>query len=134
MIDKHLTQAPVSEFLFFQSDDGRARVECRFQSDTLWLTQTSMAELYDEDVRTINGRLINIFTESETAQISTARKFRIVHLEGKRQVSREIDLYDKAQAEYDLFAEQQGHLKESEGEQNITELLQWKVDPKDKGV
>lgn len=83
MTGKHLPQAPVGEFLLFQSDDGRTRVECRFQSNTLWFTQASMAELYDKDVRTINEHLINIFAE---------------------------------------------------GEQDITELLQWKVDPKDKGV
>lgn len=50
MTDKHLPQAPVGEFLLFQSDDGRARVERRFQSDMLWLTKVSMAELYDKDV------------------------------------------------------------------------------------
>lgn len=93
MTDKHLPQPPVGEFLLFQSEDGRARVECRFQSDTLWLTQASMAELYDKDVRTINEHLINIFSEGEIGQNSTIRKFRIVRLEGKRQVSREIEHY-----------------------------------------
>lgn len=93
MTDKHLPQPPVGEFLLFQSEDGRARVECRFQSDTLWLTQASMAELYDKDVRTINEHLINIFSEGELGQNSTIRKFRIVRQEGKRQVSREIEHY-----------------------------------------
>lgn len=40
-------------------NDVRGGVECRFQSDMLWLTQASMAELYDKDVRTINEDLIN---------------------------------------------------------------------------
>ncbi|ROP56188.1 hypothetical protein EDF81_3738 [Enterobacter sp. BIGb0383] len=93
MTDKNLPQPPAGEFLLFQSEDGRARVECRFQSDTLWLTQASMAELYDKDVRTINEHLINIFSEGELGQNSTIRKFRIVRLEGKRQVSREIEHY-----------------------------------------
>lgn len=93
MTDKHLPQPPAGEFLLFQSEDGRARVECRFQSDTLWLTQASMAELYDKDVRTINEHLINIFSEGELGRNSTIRKFRIVRQEGKRQVSREIEHY-----------------------------------------
>ncbi|WP_326469790.1 RhuM family protein [Enterobacter wuhouensis] len=93
MTDNNLPQPPAGEFLLFQSEDGRARVECRFQSDTLWLTQASMAELYDKDVRTINEHLINIFSEGELGQNSTIRKFRIVRQEGKRQVSREIEHY-----------------------------------------
>lgn len=93
MTDKHLPQPPAGEFLLFQCEDGRARVECRFQSDTLWLTQASMAELYDKDVRTINEHLINIFSEGELGQNSTIRKFRIVRQEGKRQASREIEHY-----------------------------------------
>lgn len=53
-----------------------------------------MAELYDKDVRTINEHLINIYNEGELVQIATIRKFRIVRLEGTRQVSREIDHYN----------------------------------------
>ena len=80
----------------FASGDGKVRVECRFESDTIWLSQATMAELYDKDVRTINEHLINIFSEGELAQNSTIRKFRIVRQEGKRQVSREIDQIGRA--------------------------------------
>ena len=54
MSDKDLTQPPAGEFIMFASGDGRVRVECRFESDTIWLSQAAMAELYDKDVRTIN--------------------------------------------------------------------------------
>ncbi|MDV0516381.1 virulence RhuM family protein [Citrobacter portucalensis] len=94
MSNKHLSQSPTGEFIMFASDDGSVRVECRFKSDTIWLSQTAMADLYDKDVRTINEHLINIFSEGELAQNSTIRKFRIVRQEGKRQVSREIDHYN----------------------------------------
>ena len=78
MTDKLLPQLPAGEFLLFQSEDGRSRVECRFHSDMLWLTQASMAELYDNDVRFINEHLINIFSEGVLGQNSTIWKFRIV--------------------------------------------------------
>ncbi|TKU18926.1 virulence RhuM family protein [Citrobacter sp. wls826] len=94
MTDKHLSQSPTGEFIMFASDDGSVRVECRFESDTIWLSQASMADLYDKDVRTINEHLINIFSEGELGQNSTIRKLRIVRQEGKRQVSREIDHYN----------------------------------------
>lgn len=60
MTDKHLPQSPTGEFIMFASSDGRVRVECRFESDTIWLSQAAIAELYDKDVRTINEHLINI--------------------------------------------------------------------------
>ncbi len=90
----NIPQAPQGEFVLFTSADGQTRVECRFESDTLWLSQASMAELYDKDVRTINEHLINIYNEGELVQNATIRKFRIVRLEGTRQVSREIDHYN----------------------------------------
>ena len=77
MTDKHLSQSPTGEFIMFASDDGSVRVECRFESDTIWLSQASMADLYDKDVRTINEHLINIFSEGELGQNSTIRKFRL---------------------------------------------------------
>ncbi|OOE58624.1 hydroxyacid dehydrogenase [Salinivibrio sp. ML323] len=91
---EHIPQAPQGEFVLFTSADGQTRVECRFESDTLWLSQAVMAELYDKDIRTINEHLVNIYKEGELAQSATIRKFRIVRLEGSRQVSREIDHYN----------------------------------------
>ena len=32
------------EFLLYETEDGRTRVECRFADDTLWLSQAMMAE------------------------------------------------------------------------------------------
>lgn len=96
MSDKDLTQPPAGEFIMFASGDGRVRVECRFESDTIWLSQAAMAELYDKDVRTINEHLINIFSEGELVQNSTIRKFRIVRQEGKRQVSRDRPLQPRS--------------------------------------
>ncbi len=86
----NLPEAPQGEFVLFRSEDGQTRVECRFESDTLWLSQSSIAELYRKDVRTINEHLVNIFSEGELVQNATIRKFRIVRLEGNRQVSREM--------------------------------------------
>jgi hypothetical protein len=90
----NIPQAPHGEFVLFTSADGTTRVECRFESDTLWLSQATMAELYDKDVRTINEHLVNIYNEGELVQNATIRKFRIVRLEGVRQVNRQIDHYN----------------------------------------
>ena len=85
---------PHSEFLLYQTEDGRTRVQCRFEQDSLWLTQALISELFQKDVRTINEHLVNIYDEAELSPEATLRKFRIVRIEGARQVSRELDHYN----------------------------------------
>jgi hypothetical protein len=45
------------EFLFYQSDDGRIRLEVRLEGESVWLTQKLMAELFQKDIRTINEHI-----------------------------------------------------------------------------
>ena len=86
--------APKSEFIFYTTEDGKTRVDCRFEEETIWLTQALLSELYDRDVRTINEHLKNLYEEAELSEDATIRKFRIVRMEGKREVSRVIEHYN----------------------------------------
>ena len=45
-----IVPAGQGEILLYQTEDGRTRVECRFQDETIWLSQAMMAELYQKDV------------------------------------------------------------------------------------
>jgi hypothetical protein len=84
---------PNSEIILYQTEDGRTRVQCRFVNETLWLSQALIAELFEKDVRTINEHLVNIYEEGELRREATIRKFRIVRLEGRREVTREVEHY-----------------------------------------
>ena len=84
---------PPSDLILYQTEDGKTRIQCRFEDDNLWLTQAQIGELYQKDVKTINEHLLNIYEEKELAESSTIRKFRIVRIEGKREVAREISHY-----------------------------------------
>ncbi len=84
---------PNSEIILYQTEDGRTRIQCRLENETLWLSQALIAELFQKDVRTINEHLVNIFDEGELRREATIRKFRIVQIEGKRQVAREVEHY-----------------------------------------
>ncbi len=53
-----------------------------------------MAELFQKNVRTINEHIKNIFKEGELSVEPTIRNFRIVALEGQREVARNIDFYN----------------------------------------
>jgi len=74
---------PGGEFILYQTEDGRTRVQCRLENETLWLTQKLMAELFQKDVRTINEHIQNIFEEGELSPDAVIRKFRITASDGK---------------------------------------------------
>lgn len=86
-------EASHGEVLLYQTEDGRTRIQCRFEDETLWLTQTQIAELFLKDLRTINEHLVNIYDEGEQDREATLRKFRIVRTEGSRQVARDLEHY-----------------------------------------
>ena len=72
----NLPEAPQGEFILFRSEDGQTRVECRFESDTLWLSQSSICELYGKAKSTISEHIRNIFTEGELVEESVVRFYR----------------------------------------------------------
>ena len=72
------------EFLLYQTEDGRTRVEVRMEQETVWLTQKQMAELFQKDVRTVSEHIGNIFEEAELQPDSVIRNFRITASDGKQ--------------------------------------------------
>ncbi|MCA1759423.1 MAG: virulence RhuM family protein, partial [Bacteroidales bacterium] len=62
--------------------------------NTVCLSQSQMADLFDKDVRTINEHIKNIYNTDELALEANIRKFRIVRQEGLRNVQRNIDHYN----------------------------------------
>ena len=76
-------QPPQSSIILYRTEDGRTRIQCRFEEATVWLTQKLMAELFGKDVRTINEHIQNIVAEGELAEESVIRKFRITAADGK---------------------------------------------------
>ena len=88
MSNDPITHSPAGEFLIFASSDGRLRVECRFESDTLWLTQAAIAHLYQITPQAITQHIKAIYEEGELAQNSTCKSYLQVQQEGSRQISR----------------------------------------------
>jgi len=72
------------EFILYQSQDGRTRVEVRIQDETVWLSQKAMAALFEKDIRTVNDHIRNIFEEGELRETSVIRKYRITAAEAEK--------------------------------------------------
>src|SRR6185437_11283609 len=82
------------ELILYQTAGGAVRLEVLYQTETFWLRQTQIAELFGVDIRTISEHLKNIYGSGELNQQATLRKFRRVQREGNRDVSREIEFYN----------------------------------------
>lgn len=78
----------------YQGTDGQTQIEVKFEQDTVWLNQKQMADLFDKDVRTISEHIKTIYKTQELERDSTIRNFRIVQLEGKRDIERNIDHFN----------------------------------------
>ncbi len=89
-----MTNQPNSQIIIYQTEDGQTRLEVRLESETVWLSQKLMSELFQKDVRTINEHIKNVFVEKELSPNATVRNFRIVQLEGKREVTRNVEFYN----------------------------------------
>jgi hypothetical protein len=85
---------PGGEFLFYQTEGGRIRLQVRVQDETVWLSQRLMAELFQKDVRTVNEHIQNIFEERELSPDSVIREFRITAADGKSYETAHYNLDD----------------------------------------
>lgn len=83
-----------SRILIYKTHQGESRVEVIFNSQTFWLTQKRMSDLYGVDVRTISYHLGEIFDSGELKENATIRKIGIVQTEGEREVNRPQMMYN----------------------------------------
>jgi hypothetical protein len=79
-----------SDIIIYTGAQGHIRVEVIHEGETFWLSQKRMAELFGVDVRTINEHLKNVYATGELDRESTIRNFRIVQIEGNREVTRDV--------------------------------------------
>ena len=85
------------KIVIYQTEDGKTQIDVRLENETVWLTQTQMAELFEKD-RTVIGRHIsNVFKEGELVREEVSAK--IAHttqhgaIKGKLQ-TQETTLYN----------------------------------------
>jgi len=72
-----------SQIIIYQDKNGEIQLDVRFDSDTVWLTQKMMADLFDVEANTINYHLKEIFKATELNENSVIRKIRITANDGK---------------------------------------------------
>ena len=81
----------------YQANDGSTQINVQFEQDTVWLTQSQMAELFERD-RTVIGRHIsNVFSENELEENVVCANFAHTTqhgaIKGKKQ-SKDVKYYN----------------------------------------
>jgi hypothetical protein len=85
---------PGSEILFYQTEDGKSRIEVRLEGETLWLDQNGLADLFQSTRQNITIHIQNIYEEKELSEEATCKESLQVQTEGKRRIERRIKFYN----------------------------------------
>jgi hypothetical protein len=83
-----------SEIVLYQTADGQTRIECRFEQETVWMTQALMAELFQTTPQNITLHLRAIYAEGELTETATCKDYLQVRSEGGRQIQRSLRHYN----------------------------------------
>lgn len=92
-MDKKLSiRNSTAEFLMFQVESQADGVEVFYRDEMLWLTQKSMATLFDVGIPAISKHLKNIFEEGELLEESVISKMETTASDGKNYQTRFYNL------------------------------------------
>ena len=72
-----------SEIIIYQTDDGQTRIEVRMETETVWLTQAQMAELFQTTKQNISLHIQNLFSENELNKNSVVKEYLTTAADGK---------------------------------------------------
>ena len=83
-----------SNILLYETEEGNVNVDVILKDETIWLTQKSMAEVFECSFDNISLHLKNIFKENELDRNSTTEIFLAVRKGKNRNVNRELEFYN----------------------------------------
>jgi hypothetical protein len=83
---------PGGQFLVYQTEDGKLKIDVRFEGETVWLTQQHMAELFQTTKQNVGQHLKNLVEEGELAQESVVKDFFTTAADGKKYATKFYNL------------------------------------------
>ena len=82
------------QILIYQNEKGDTKIDAYFNDETIWMTQKSIAELYQTTPQNITLHIKNIYSDGELDELSTCKNYLQVQSEGVRQVQRDVKIYN----------------------------------------
>ena len=80
-----------NDIVFYKGDNGETNIELLINGESLWVTQKTMAEIFDIDRTVITKHLKNIFNDGELNKNQVCEKFAHTANDGK---TYNIDFYN----------------------------------------
>jgi len=71
------------EIIIYESGDGEPRISVRLESETVWLTQSQMVDLFQSSKANVSEHIKHILEEGELEKDAVVRKFRTTAADGK---------------------------------------------------
>ncbi len=68
-----------SSIVLYTTDDGNTQLEVKLENDTVWLTQSQMAELFGRDRSVIARHISKVYKEGELLREVTCAFFCTCH-------------------------------------------------------
>ena len=65
MEENRITTDNGASIVLYTTDDGNTQLEVKLENETVWLTQSQMAELFGRDRSVISRHIKSIFKEGE---------------------------------------------------------------------
>jgi len=93
-MSKETAKPPDSQIVIYQTESGDTKLEVRLENESVWLTQRSMADLFQTTPQNITLHLGNIFAEGELSENATCKEFLRVQVEGRREIKRNQKFYN----------------------------------------
>ena len=75
-------------------NDGELELKVSVDSETIWLTQKQIAEVFGGNIPAISKHIKNIYKDNELNEFSTVSILEIVQKEGNRNIVRNIEHYN----------------------------------------
>ena len=72
-----------SNIIMYQTEDGKTKINVRLENETLWLTQSLIAELFQTTKQNISLHIKNIFSEGELKEKSVVKEYLTTVNDGK---------------------------------------------------
>ncbi len=83
----------INQITFYETPDGRVKIEVRFENENLWLSQKLIAALFECTADNVSLHLRNIYETRELSEKATTEDFSVVQIEGSRKVNRTVKHY-----------------------------------------
>ena len=68
-----------NQIIIYQTEDGQTQVDVRLENETVWLSTSQMAMLFDKEESNIRRHVINVFKEGELERENNVQK---IHVNG----------------------------------------------------